>query len=350
MKFCITGGGTGGHLSIADALCNAASMRGHEVIFIGSTSGQDRMWFEKNSPFSSVYFLETTGVVNQKGFAKLKALYKIFKAFKRSNELLYQHKIDAVISVGGFSAAPASLAALVSKIPLFIHEQNAVTGKLNSILRSRAKLFISAYEADAPIKGYPVKEQLFQTARVREKLETIIFLGGSQGAKAINDLALHVSPILKEKNIHIIHQCGERDFERVKNEYERLGIEAEFYSFTKEIDKLIARADLAVSRAGASTLWELCANGLPTFFVPYPYAAGDHQFHNAEFIVKEQMGWCQREGEELSQKLLEVIDELLHLQGTLHVRSQKLVEHSHKNVAYEMIKLFENNLKEDDVI
>ena len=338
MRFCITGGGTGGHLSIADALFKAAIARGHEVIFIGSTSGQDRMWFENNSAFVSVYFLQTTGVVNQKGLGKLKALYRIFKAILQSKGILKKHDIDAVISVGGFSAAPASFASIFSKIPLFIHEQNAVTGKLNSILRPRAKLFISAYEEDAPIKGYPVKEQFFQTARVRENLQTIIFLGGSQGAKAINDLALHVSPVLKEKNIHIIHQCGERDFSRVKSEYEKMGIDAELYSFTKEIGSLIARADLAVSRAGASTLWELCANGLPTFFIPYPFAAGDHQFYNAQFIVHEQMGWCQREGEDLEKMLLKIIDE------PLHVRSQKLLEHSQKNVAEKMIELFEKSV------
>ena len=337
MRFCITGGGTGGHLAIADALCKAALNRGHELIFIGSTSGQDRMWFGEQSGFTNTYFLETTGVVNQGKLGKIKALYKIYKAFKKSISLLKEHQIEAVISVGGFSAAPASFASVFSKIPLFILEQNAVIGKLNSILRHKAKLFISAYEKDAPIQGYPVKEQFFKTARVREKLNTIIFLGGSQGAKAINDLALHVGSILKEKNIHIIHQCGERDYERVKLEYEKLGIEVELYSFTKEVDSLIARADLAVSRAGASTLWELCANGVPTFFVPYPYAAGDHQFHNAQFIVHEEMGWCEREGEDLSGKLLEVLEQ------PLHVRSQKLLEHSHKNVAEQMIKLFEQN-------
>ena len=337
MKFCITGGGTGGHLSIADALCKAAVERGHEVIFIGSTSGQDRMWFGEHSSFAYSYFLETTGVVNQNLLGKLKALYKIYKAFKTSMSLLKKHQVQAVISVGGFSAAPASFACVFIKLPLFIHEQNAVIGKLNSILRPRAKLFISAYEKDAPIQGYPVKEEFFKTPRVRDELKTIIFLGGSQGAKAINDLALHVSPILKEKNIHIIHQCGERDYERVKSEYQKLGIDAELYSFTKEIVNLISRADLAVSRAGASTLWELCASGVPTFFVPYPFAAGDHQFYNAQFIVQEDMGWCQREGASLAKRLLEVIDE------PLHVRSQKLLEHSHKNVASEMIRLFEQN-------
>jgi UDP-N-acetylglucosamine--N-acetylmuramyl-(pentapeptide) pyrophosphoryl-undecaprenol N-acetylglucosamine transferase len=339
MRFCITGGGTGGHLSIADALCTAAVEHGHEVIFIGSTNGQDRMWFGEHSSFSHVYFLETTGVVNQSKLGKIKALYKIFKAFLKSRELLKKHKIQAVISVGGFSAAPASFASIFTAIPLFIHEQNAVIGKLNSVLRSRAKLFISAYEEDCEIQGYPVKEQFFQTARVRDELKTIIFLGGSQGAKAINDLALHVSPILKEKNIHIIHQCGERDYERVKAEYEKLGIEVELYSFTKEVASLIARADLAVSRAGASTLWELCANGVPTFFVPYPHAAGDHQFHNAQFILKHDLGWCERESEALSEKLLAVLD------APLHSKSKRLLENSHKDVASEMIKLFEQNVE-----
>lgn len=338
MKFCITGGGTGGHLSIADSLCFAAISRGHEVIFIGSTSGQDRMWFGQHSGFSHVYFLDTSGVVNQGRLGKVKAMYKIFKAFLKSREILKKHNTQAVISVGGFSAAPAAFASITKGLPLFIHEQNAVVGKLNSVLRSRAKLFISAYEKDSPVQGYPVKEQFFASSRVRQNLQTIIFLGGSQGARAINDLALHVSPVLKSRGIKIIHQCGERDYERVKSEYEKRGIEAELYSFTKEMASLISRADLAVSRAGASTLWELCANGLPAFYVPYPSAAGDHQFYNARFIVQEEMGWCEREGEGLEEKLLQVIDE--PLQG----KSKKLLEHSHKDVADEMIKLFEKSL------
>ena len=338
MKFCITGGGTGGHLSIADALCSAAVQRGHEVIFIGSTSGQDRMWFEQHSSFSHVYFLETSGVVNKKGLAKIKALYKVFRAVLRSRKILKKHHIDAVISVGGFSAAPAAFASVITGRPLFIHEQNAVVGRLNSILRSRARYFISAYEKDSPIQGYPVKELFFNSARIREKLETIIFLGGSQGAKAINDLALHVSASLKQKGIKIIHQCGERDYERVRQEYARLGVDVELYSFTKDMPSLISRADLAVSRAGASTLWELCANGLPAFFVPFPYAAGDHQFSNADFIVKEQMGWCERESDDLDKKLLAVLDE------PLQAKSKKLIEHSHRDVADKMIKLFEKSI------
>ena len=333
MKLCVTGGGTGGHLMIAEAIVEASKSRGHESIFIGSTKGQDRKYFEKDSLFEDVYFLETTGVVNQKGFGKLKALYKIFKAFLHSRKILQEHNVDAVYSVGGFSAAPASFAALSLKKPLFIHEQNAVTGRLNGLLKKYAKSFISAYDPDSPIQGYPVKEIFYSSAHLRSELKTIIFLGGSHGARAINDLALSVANELQNRGIKIIHQAGEADFERVKEAYEKADIEVELYAFTKELPKLIERADMAVSRSGASTLWELTTNGCPAFYVPYPYAAGDHQYYNAKFIVDHEMGWCEREGEDLKSALLSVLDK-----PDLETKSKKLLAYRTHDVAKQMIE------------
>ncbi len=339
MKLCITGGGTGGHLMIAEALLEAATSRGHELIFIGSTHGQDRKYFEEGSLFNETYFLETTGVVNQKGLGKLKALFKVFKAFFRARKLLKKHNINATYSVGGFSAAPASFATLSQSLPLFIHEQNAVFGRLNRLLKPLATNFISAYDAESLIKGYPVKEQFYKSARVRKELKSIIFLGGSHGAKAINDLALSIAPELSKRQIKIIHQAGEADFERVQKAYNNLEIDVELYAFTKELPSLITRADLAISRAGASTLWELTANGCPAFYVPYPYAAGDHQYYNAKFIVDHSMGWCEREGEGLASNLLGILDE------ELSERSQKLLEYSSRDVAIKMIKDIEERLQ-----
>lgn len=332
MKLCITGGGTGGHLMIAQALVEAAVLEGFEAIFIGSTHGQDKRYFGERSSFSHVYFLETTGVVNQKGIGKLKALWKIFVAFLESRRLLKEHQIQATYSVGGFSAAPASFASLSRFIPLFIHEQNAVEGRLNALLKPFAKSFISAYDKNSSVTGYPVKEIFFQTARVRERLESIIFLGGSHGARAINDLALSVAVRLNEMGIKIIHQAGESDYERVKDAYKSLGVEVELYGFTKELPSLIAKADFAVSRAGASTLWELSANGCPALYIPYPYAAGDHQYHNAAFIVENELGWCQREDENLEEKLLSLLDE------PMREKSENLLQYSTKDVAQKMIR------------
>lgn len=336
MKLCITGGGTGGHLMIAEALVEAAVSRGHEIIFIGSISGQDKKYFENHSSFSHVYFLKTTGVVNQRGLKKLLALYKVFTAFFKAREILKKHKIKAVYSVGGFSAAPTSFASISKFIPLFVHEQNAVIGRLNAILKPFAKSFVSAYDIDSKIKGYPVKEIFYKNQRVRDKLRNIIFLGGSHGAKAINNLALDIANDLKKLNIKIIHQTGEADYKRVKEEYEKLDIEVELYSFTKDLVDLIIKSDLAVSRGGASTLWELTTNGCPAFYIPYPYAAGDHQYSNVEFIVKQNMGWREREGKSLKEKLLTVIT-----QANLEEKSQRLLKYSNDKVAEKMIKEIE---------
>ncbi len=238
----------------------------------------------------------------------------------------------------GFSAAPASLASFSRFIPLFIHDKNAVEGRFNSLLKPYAKSFISAYDKNSSIQGYPVKEVFFKNARVREEIKNIIFLGGSHGAKAINDLALSVAAKLHEKGIKIIHQAGESDYERVKESYERLGIDVELFGFTQEIPALISKADFAVSRAGASTLWELSANGCPALYVPYPYAAADHQYHNAAFIVENNLGWCQREGDELEEKLLSLLSE------PLKEKSENLLKYATKDVAQKMIKEVENSL------
>ncbi|WP_457743720.1 undecaprenyldiphospho-muramoylpentapeptide beta-N-acetylglucosaminyltransferase [Sulfurimonas sp.] len=334
MKLCITGGGTGGHLMVAEALAEAAVSEGYEVIFIGSTSGQDRKYFQENSPFSNVYFLKTTGVVNQKGVKKLLALWRVFRAFLQARKILKKHHIQATYSVGGFSAAPAAFATLtLYKTSLFIHEQNAAEGKLNSILKKYAKSFVSAYDKNSPISGYPVKEIFYNNARVRDTLKTIIFLGGSHGAKAINDLALSVALKLQKMNIKIIHQAGEFDFDRVKQEYKDMNVDVELYAFTQELPLLITKADMAVSRSGASTLWELTANGCPALFIPYPYAAGDHQYYNAEFIVQNDLGWCAREEEKLKSLLIRIIKD-----PDLQNKSEKLLEYVTQDVALKMIQ------------
>jgi len=308
LKFVLTGGGTGGHLAIARALLDAISAAGDEAVFIGSTSGQDRMWFETGSAFRQTHFLETTGVVNRRGAAKLASLWRVARAAMEARRILKRYRPDAVISVGGFSAAPASFAALSLGLPLFIHEQNAVTGRLNRLLRRFARRFFSSYDPQSPVKSYPVNRTLFETARLRGAVQTVIFLGGSQGAKGINDFALALAPELARRGIAVIHQCGERDYARVQAAYAEAGVTAELYGFTKELPSLLARSDLAVSRAGASTLWELAANGLPALYVPYPHAAGDHQYYNAAFLAERGLSWVVREEALRPEALQQLLD------------------------------------------
>lgn len=333
MKLAITGGGTGGHLAIAVALAKEARSRGIETIFIGSSSGQDRDYFGDGGHyedlFSEAYFLPTSGVVNKKGLARVASLFAILKATLRSIKIL--RSCDVLYSVGGFSAAPASFASLLVRKPLYIHEQNAVIGRLNALLKPYAKSFVSAYEDSSPIKGYPVQEIFFDLFRIRKSVECVIFLGGSLGARAINDLALSVVDDLSNRGIKIVHQTGKKDYERVVAEYKRLGVDAEVVAFSKDIASLMERADLAVSRSGASTLWELCANGLPALFVPYPYAALDHQYYNAKFLRDANLAWLEREGADLKGLFLTLLDE------DLTQKSEKLASMTNKNVAKMMI-------------
>ena len=191
----ITGGGTGGHLSVARSFIEEFYSLGYKVIFIGSSKGADQDWFKNENKLFRSYFLDTKGVVNQGFFGKIKSLFMIFKAMIKSIKIFNTYKVYKVISVGGFSAAPASFATIFTKNDFYIHEQNSIMGKLNLITSKFAKEIFSSYDKNSSIKDYPINQKFFQYARIREKISTIIFLGGSQGASAINDFAIKIAPI-----------------------------------------------------------------------------------------------------------------------------------------------------------
>lgn len=283
----ITGGGTGGHLAIARAVKDALNELGIKPIFIGSINGQDKAWFENDGGFSAKYFLNSGGVVNKKGFGKLKAFARILTSAKEARNILNKNGVTTILSVGGYSAAPCVFASLGKK--LFIHEQNAAIGSLNKIARPFAKGFFCSFDESADYKGYPVLPKFFNSARVRQNIKTVIFLGGSQGAVAINAFAIECAKDLQNLGIKIIHQCGIKHEEAIKNEYEKLGIEADVFGFSHNLLDKINSADFAVARAGAGTVFELSANGLPSLFVPYPFAAGNHQYYNAKFLAYKNL-------------------------------------------------------------
>lgn len=318
----ITGGGTGGHLSIAKSLCEALNDEGIRPLYIGSNYGQDRAWFEGYPGFEKSLFLPTTGVVNQKGLGKLKALGKIINQSFTCKKLLKERGIKAVISVGGYAAAPAAFGAVISKTPLYIHEQNAITGRLNGLLKPFSKVFFSSYDNTSPTKDYPVSRHFFEAYRPRNELKKILFLGGSQGAKAINDLALTLAPWLHDKGISIIHQCGTSDFERIQKCYKNLEIPANLFAFSKSLHQILHESDVAIARAGAGSVWELCAAGIPTLFIPYPYAASDHQYHNAKVLADEGLATLMRQETLESEKVKNWIERvnIPHISSLLHLR------------------------------
>jgi UDP-N-acetylglucosamine--N-acetylmuramyl-(pentapeptide) pyrophosphoryl-undecaprenol N-acetylglucosamine transferase len=277
----ITGGGTGGHLAIVKAFKEELVKRDIGVVYIGSTNGQDREWFEKDKDFVKTYFLKSGGVVNKSGINKLLAVKNIIFLSLRAKSILKNHNIKGVISVGGYSAAPASFGAILNKTPLFIHEQNAHIGKLNQILKPFSKRLFCSFLP--PYDPYPVREEFFKLQRVRKELKQVIFLGGSQGATQINEIAMNLAPKLNEKGIKIVHQTGKKDFIKVKEFYKQKNIKADVFDFSTNLAQKMAKSDLAISRSGASSVWELISNALPSILIPYPYAAQNHQEKNAIF-------------------------------------------------------------------
>ncbi len=339
MSILMTGGGTGGHLAIIKAVKEAlmkeqgAGSREQVLVYVGSTKGQDRQWFENDNDFEEKYFFDTRGVVNQGGLGKIKSLFMMAGATLKAIRLIRKHKAKVVFSVGGFSAAPMAFAAKLTGTPLVIHEQNAALGLLNKFLKPYATEFISSYLKESPIKAYPIKEVFFQNAHLRHEVKTIIFLGGSQGAQAINTLALQIAPKLKEKGIKIIHQAGANNIEEVQKAYEELGIKAEVFGFTTKLADYMNEADFAIARAGASTLWELSATAVPTLYIPYPYAASDHQYYNASFLVEKNLAWVMRENKIDKEKVFSLLDK------DMSSVSQGLMESVEKNGSQKIAKL-----------
>lgn len=310
----ITGGGTGGHLKVAKAFVKEFSSRGIHPIFIGSTTGQDKSWFDHDTDLKKAIFLDTSGVVNKDFFGKMKSLFKIYQAMRHCQEVYDKVDVKVVISVGGFSAAPATFASIFKDdCKLYIHEQNSVIGKLNKITSRFARELFSSYTKDSKVKDYPVDTVFFEEARIRERIKTIIFLGGSQGAVFINEFALKVAFELNKMGITIIHQTGKHDYARVSKKYGELGINADVFDFDKNIVNKMSKADFAVSRSGASTLWELSANALPTLFIPYPYAAKDHQYYNAKFLLEKNLCFIKRENELKEEYFFKCLKEDIHM-------------------------------------
>jgi len=308
----ITGGGTGGHLKVAKAFENELNKREIKSMFIGSINTQDKQWFNIENGYN--IFLNTTGVVNKRLIGKIRSLFNIIKSSLYCLYIFRKFNIKQVISVGGFSAAPACIAAILTyKCKLYIHEQNSKMGSLNQLTYKFSKELFSSYNSSSIVKDYPVDKIFFDKCRIRSSIKTVIFLGGSQGAVFINDFALNIAKDLNSMNIKIIHQTGKKDFKRVEDFYKSNSIDVDVFDFDINLIYKIQKSDFAVSRSGASTLWELTANALPALYIPYSYAFKDHQFYNANYLFKKGLCFLKRESQLKPFDLFECLNQNISL-------------------------------------
>jgi UDP-N-acetylglucosamine--N-acetylmuramyl-(pentapeptide) pyrophosphoryl-undecaprenol N-acetylglucosamine transferase len=298
----LAGGGTGGHVfpmvAVADALRELApDLR---LVFVGTEKGiETRVVPERG------YELELMEVIPIRGGGFAGALRGVVRAaasLPEAWQLLARLNPRAVFSLGGYAAGPVSLAARLRGVPLTLNEPNAVIGLAN---RLTAPMVTRAYTAfpeperhfypSAVLRsGVPIRSGFEpRPYRRQSKLLKVLVLGGSQGAKALNE-AVPAALGLTKTPVRVVHQCGRAHAEDVAARYRALGAgkRAEVVPFIDDMPAALTAAELVISRAGASAVSEICAVGRPSILVPYPYAAADHQRYNALSIEQAGAGLC----------------------------------------------------------
>lgn len=304
MKVMIAGGGTGGHLFPGVAIAEEVMGKDphNEVRFVGTTRGIEARVLPQlgwQHDFIEVSGLKTVGLMGA-----LRGILRLPKAWWQSRRLLKQHKPDVVIGVGGYASGPLVLTAWTMRIPTAICEQNSIPGFTNKLLGKVVRRVFIAFGQTAKFfaakktlhSGNPVRVNMLRTlsaaatasatATPVNDTTTIFICGGSLGATAVNELAsLALIEVARSHRIAVIHQTGKRDVEAMTTRYRDAGVNAEVSEFIVDMAGQYARADIVIGRAGATTVAELAITGKPTIFIPFPFAADNHQEHNAQELA-----------------------------------------------------------------
>jgi UDP-N-acetylglucosamine--N-acetylmuramyl-(pentapeptide) pyrophosphoryl-undecaprenol N-acetylglucosamine transferase len=288
----IMAGGTGGHVYPALAVARALQKQSRDVVWLGTHRGLEARVVPENG--IDIEWISVKGLRRKGLLALLVAPFQLFWALLQSLGVIMRRRPAAVLGMGGFVSGPGGFAAWLTRRPLVIHEQNAAAGLTNRLLARLARVVLQAFPgsfnsiAKVETVGNPVREDIAAVPEpgarypTREGPLRLLVLGGSQGALALNQTVPAALARLDERVRPIVrHQCGKATFDTANKAYEGSGIDVELLPFIEDMAEVYAWADLVVCRAGALTVAELCAVGLPAVFVPYPAAVDDHQTKNA---------------------------------------------------------------------
>ena len=303
LRVVVAGGGTGGHLFPGIAVARELLRRQPDttVTFAGTARGIETRVIPREG--FELDLLRSAGLRGKSPAALAGALLLVPMGGADAWRILSRRSPDVVIGVGGYSSGPVVLAAAVRRIPTLLLEQNAMPGLTNRLLArvvdAAAVTFeetVTFFRRRAFVTGNPVRAEFFDSesplgetaSAARVGAPGILIFGGSQGSHAINMAMVEAAPRLAAYpgRLAITHQTGERDLERVRDDYRRAGLAARVEPFLFAMDREIRAADLVVSRAGATTIAELTAAGKPALLIPLPTAADDHQRKNAEVLAR----------------------------------------------------------------
>ena len=311
----ITGGGTGGHLYPAVAVIEYIQKNypSADISFIGSKKGSGKKMIpDMNIEF---YTVKARGLAGSKNLFKKVIDYFLFFIYLipgliRSANILKRKKIDIVLGMGGYICAPVMLAAIIRKIPFALHEQNYIPGRLNKLFSGRAKYFFTSFkdtkkfikEENIVFSGNPVRGSIKEMDHIvpdykkwglKEKRFTIIAFGGSLGAKKINDAIMGIYDIFKNNSsLQFLLITGNRFYDDAMESLKKKQDSEDklifcIFPYIDKISEIYRIADLAITRAGAGTVFETAAANIPAILVPYPFAIDNHQLYNARYLAEQ---------------------------------------------------------------
>jgi len=330
MRYLISGGGTGGHIFPAISIANA---------------------LKELDPEAEILFV--------KPWKNVSVLVDLAKSIRQVKKIIREFRPDVGVGVGGYASGAAMWAAAQMGIPILLQEQNGFAGVTNKILKDKASKICVAYEgmekffpADKIIlTGNPVRQNLTEGRRNNAEggPKNLLIIGGSLGARTINEAILAGLPQLLDAGIHVVWQTGKVYYENILQQVSALSLEGrggerlfEIFDFLSDMPDRYAQADLVISRAGASSISELCLLGKPAILVPSPNVAEDHQTHNAMALVNKDAAVLVRDAEaadKLVSTALDLIRDDKRLE-TLHTNILKLAQaDSAKRIAEEVIRL-----------
>jgi UDP-N-acetylglucosamine--N-acetylmuramyl-(pentapeptide) pyrophosphoryl-undecaprenol N-acetylglucosamine transferase len=300
-KFILSGGGTGGHIYPAVAIADELKSRypDAEFLFVGAS---DRMEMEKVPQAGyEIKGLWISGIQRKLTLRNLMFPFKLMSSLLKSRKIVRSFQPDVVIGTGGFASGPLLNVAASQKIPCLIQEQNSYPGITNKLLAKKVKTICVAYEGlekffpkdKLRLTGNPIRKELLDVKGKQiegkdaftliHSTHTLLVLGGSLGARRINELIEDNLDFFEQHNVQVIWQCGKLYYQQYKR-YNELKF-VQVHAFLNNMTMAYAAADIIISRAGAISVSELCIVGKPTIFIPSPNVAEDHQTKNAQAIA-----------------------------------------------------------------
>jgi len=353
MKYLISGGGTGGHIFPAVSIANALKELDPqaEILFVGALG---RMEMERVPQAGyKIIGLPVRGFNRAQPWKNVSVLIDLIKSLRQVKRIIRDFRPDVGVGVGGYASGAAMWQAAKMGIPILLQEQNGFAGVTNKLLRNKAAKICVAYEgmerffpADKIIlTGNPVRQNLTEGKKTKAKGErNLLIIGGSLGARTINEAVKAALPELAKSGIHVVWQTGKVYYEKCKAAWESASSpkNIECLDFLSDMPDRYANADLVISRAGASSISELCLLGKPAILVPSPNVAEDHQTHNAMALVNRDAAVLVRDAEaaeKLIPTALSLIADDQRLQA-LHTHILTLAQtDSARRIAEEVIRL-----------